>query len=230
MSNNIMIKRLEKRLGLDLRVSRSRSWSRSIIEGLGLVSVSENFERSRSRSWSRKKNKRLGLVSVSEPKVSFTSDILYYFGHITLEYNYQNKVVSYQCSIQYCFNPCRCLLTSNSFHWRHLKFVIPCMAFVVLFTSFFFCRWIFAVPLHCFMHRSVNRRIKQSWRRGSSQLMLKASAEVVLEGKIFDHCQSNRCYAIELKIGDSDYARPPTNPAKFGEIRISGGGPVRRWN
>ena len=73
MSNNIMIKRLEKRLGLDLRVSRSRSWSRSIIEGLGLVSVSENFERSRSRSWSRKKNKCLGLVSVSEPKVSFTS-------------------------------------------------------------------------------------------------------------------------------------------------------------
>ena len=105
MSNNIMIKRLEKRLGLDLRVSRSRSWSRSIIEGLGLVSVSENFERSRSRSWSRKKIKRLGLVSVSEPKVSFTSDILYYFGHITLEYNYQNKVVSYQCSIRYCFNP-----------------------------------------------------------------------------------------------------------------------------
>ena len=63
---------------------------------------------------------------------------------------------------------------------------------------------------------------------GSSQPMLKASAEVVLEGKIFDHCQSNRCYAIELKIGDNDYARPPTNPAKFGEIRISGGGPARR--
>ena len=79
-------------------------------------------------------------------------------------------------------------------------------------------------------HQSSNKTIMAARHCGSSQPMLKASAEVVLEGKIFDHCQSNRCYAIELKIGDSDYARPPTNPAKFGEIRISGGGPARRWN
>ena len=60
--------------------------------------------------------------------------------------------------------------------------------------------------------------------------MLKASTEVVLEGETFDPCQSNRFYTIELKIGDSDYVRPPTKPAKFGEIRISGGAPARRWN
>ena len=39
----------------------------------------------------------------------------------------------------------------------------------------------------------------------------------------FRPCQSNRCYTIELKIGESDYVRPPNNPTKFGEIRISGG-------
>ena len=86
-------------LGLDVSVSRrSRdlfskvsvsSRSRKILKGLGL-----------GLGLGKKSN-----VSVSEPKVSFTSDILYYFGHITLEYNYQNKVVSYQCSIRYCFNP-----------------------------------------------------------------------------------------------------------------------------
>ena len=42
-------------------------------------------------------------------------------------------------------------------------------------------------------------------------------------GGNFRPCQSNRCYTIELKIGESDYVRPPNNPTKFGEIRISGG-------
>ena len=56
--------------------------------------------------------------------------------------------------------------------------------------------------------------------------MLKASTEVVLEGEIFDPCQSNRFYTIELKIDDSDYVRPPAKHAKFGEIRISSGAPT----
>jgi len=60
--------------------------------------------------------------------------------------------------------------------------------------------------------------------------VLTPTGVIVLKWLTINPCHTHSFHSVDMKIGEHDFVRPHTNPAKFGPFWINGRGPARGWN